>query len=107
MMPSIHYDIAHLLGALVLLLSFALLYQRRLFALIKMFAIQSAALAAAAAFAIYAAIFGVLSAAMETGEVTPLRAIAFGVPFAVLMTIGNFTWVRRRNRRAALSRWSG
>jgi hydrogenase-4 component E len=48
-MPSIHYDIAHLLGALVLLLSFALLYQRRLFALIQMFAIQSAALAAAAA----------------------------------------------------------
>jgi hydrogenase-4 component E len=48
-MPSIHYDIAHLLGASVLLLSFALLYQRRLFALIKMFAIQSAALAAAAA----------------------------------------------------------
>ena len=32
---------------LVLLLSFALLYQRRLFALIQMFAIQSAALAAA------------------------------------------------------------
>jgi hydrogenase-4 component E len=48
-MPSIHYDIAHLLGALVLLLSFALLYQRRLFALIQMFAFQSAALAAAAA----------------------------------------------------------
>jgi hydrogenase-4 component E len=48
-MPSIHYDIAHLLGASVLLLSFALLYQRRLFTLIKMFAIQSAALAAAAA----------------------------------------------------------
>ena len=48
-MPSIHYDIAHLLGALVLLLSFALLYQRRLFALIKMFAMQSVALAAAAA----------------------------------------------------------
>jgi hydrogenase-4 component E len=48
-MPSIHYDIAHLLGALVLLLSFALLYQRRLFALIKMFAAQSIALAAAAA----------------------------------------------------------
>lgn len=48
-MPSIHYDIAHLLGALVLLLSFALLYQRRLFALIQMFAIQSAALGAAAA----------------------------------------------------------
>ena len=48
-MPSIHYDIAHLLGASVLLLSFALLYQRRLFRLIQMFAIQSAALAAAAA----------------------------------------------------------
>ena len=48
-MPSIHYDIAHLLGALVLLLSFALLYQRRLFALIKMFAMQSVVLAAAAA----------------------------------------------------------
>jgi len=48
-MPTIHYDIAHLLGAMVLLLSFALLYQRRLFALIKMFALQSVALAGAAA----------------------------------------------------------
>ncbi len=48
-MANLHYDIAHLLGAVVLLLSFGLLYQRRLFALIQFFALQSMALAAAAA----------------------------------------------------------
>ncbi|WP_158044487.1 hydrogenase-4 component E [Skermanella pratensis] len=48
-MPGIHYDIAHMLGAVVLLLSFALLYQRRLFAIIQAFAAQSMVLAAAAA----------------------------------------------------------
>ncbi|UEM05205.1 hydrogenase-4 component E [Skermanella rosea] len=48
-MPGIHYDIAHMLGAVVLLMSFALLYQRRLFAIIQAFALQSVVLAAAAA----------------------------------------------------------
>ncbi|HYE50256.1 MAG TPA: hydrogenase-4 component E [Azospirillaceae bacterium] len=48
-MGEIGYDTAHLLGALVLLTSFALLSQRRLSALISAFALQSALLAAAAA----------------------------------------------------------
>ncbi|EWY40033.1 hydrogenase-4 component E [Skermanella stibiiresistens SB22] len=48
-MPSIHYDIAHMLGAVVLLMSFALLYQRRLSSIIQVFAAQSTVLAAAAA----------------------------------------------------------
>ncbi|WP_345893059.1 hydrogenase-4 component E [Roseomonas acroporae] len=43
------YDAAHLLGGLVLLLSFVLLYQRRLGAVIRVFAAQGAVLAAAAA----------------------------------------------------------
>jgi hydrogenase-4 component E len=43
------YDIAHLLGGGVLLLSFVLLYQRRLEAVINAFAIQGGLLAAAAA----------------------------------------------------------
>jgi hydrogenase-4 component E len=43
------YDIAHLLGGGVLLLSFVLLYQRRLDAVINAFAVQGALLAAAAA----------------------------------------------------------
>lgn len=48
-MGELGYDIAHLLAALVLLMSFALLYQRRLTALIHAFAAQSVFLSAAAA----------------------------------------------------------
>ncbi|MGK7867067.1 hydrogenase-4 component E [Falsiroseomonas sp. E2-1-a20] len=48
------YDIAHLLGGGVLLLSFVLLYQRRLEAVINAFAIQGGLLAAAAAWQAYA-----------------------------------------------------
>lgn len=49
MTPDLFYDTAHMLGACVLLTSFALLYQRRLFAVISVFALQSAFLTAAAA----------------------------------------------------------
>ncbi|HYH39366.1 MAG TPA: hydrogenase-4 component E [Azospirillum sp.] len=48
-MHNLGYDAAHLLGAVVLLMSFALLYQRRLFALLHVFTAQALALAAAAA----------------------------------------------------------
>lgn len=48
-MQNLGYDAAHLLGAIVLLMSFALLYQRRLLALLNVFAAQALALAAAAA----------------------------------------------------------
>lgn len=43
------YDVAHLLGGAILVLSFALIAQRRLAAVINLFAAQSALLAAAAA----------------------------------------------------------
>ena len=43
------YDISHLLGGFVLLLSFVMLYQRRIGAVINAFAVQGALLAAAAA----------------------------------------------------------
>jgi hydrogenase-4 component E len=42
------YDLAHLLGGAVLVLSFGLLYQRRLNAVINLYALQALALAAAA-----------------------------------------------------------
>lgn len=48
-MVDIGYDTAHLLRAVVLLMSFALLYQRRLFSLVNVFALQALALSAAAA----------------------------------------------------------
>ncbi|WP_448189924.1 hydrogenase-4 component E [Azospirillum sp. sgz301742] len=48
-MLDLGYDAAHLLGAVVLLMSFALLYQRRLFSLLNVFALQALALSAAAA----------------------------------------------------------
>ena len=48
-MLDLGYDAAHLLGAIVLLMSFALLYQRRLFSLLNVFAAQALALALAAA----------------------------------------------------------
>jgi len=43
------YDIAHLIGATVLMAGFSLLYQRRVFAVLNTFAFQALALAAAAA----------------------------------------------------------
>ena len=46
---QIGYDVAHLLGGGVLLLSFVLLYQRRIGAVINAFAMQGALLALAAA----------------------------------------------------------
>ena len=46
---AISYDLAHLLGGAVLVLSFVLLYQRRLRAVINTYALQAVALAAAAA----------------------------------------------------------
>ena len=52
-MTSISYDIAHLLGGTVLLLSFALLYQRRLFAVLNAFALQATVLALTAAWQAY------------------------------------------------------
>lgn len=48
-MLDIAYDASHMLGAVVLLMSFALLYQRRLFSLLNVFTFQALALAAAAA----------------------------------------------------------
>lgn len=53
-MIDIGYDAAHLLGALVLLTSFALLYQRRLFSLLNVFTVQALALSGAAAWQGYA-----------------------------------------------------
>jgi hydrogenase-4 component E len=43
------YNVAHLIGAMVLLLGFALLYQRRISAVIRIYALQAQALALAAA----------------------------------------------------------
>ncbi|MFD1626943.1 hydrogenase-4 component E [Azospirillum griseum] len=53
-MIDIGYDAAHLLGALVLMTSFALLYQRRLFSLLNVFTVQALALSGAAAWQAYA-----------------------------------------------------
>ncbi len=52
-MGSLNYDVAHLLGTSVLVLSFALLFQRRILGVLNIFALQAAALAAAAAWQAY------------------------------------------------------
>lgn len=49
MQPQFAYDLAHLIGATVLMMGFGLLYQRRMAALLHIFALQAMALAAAAA----------------------------------------------------------
>ena len=49
MLEALSYDIAHLIGATVLMAGFSLLYQRRLFAVLNTFSFQALALAAAAA----------------------------------------------------------
>ncbi|MBR0651820.1 hydrogenase-4 component E [Roseomonas terrae] len=51
---QLSYDLSHLLGGAVLLLSFVLLYQRRIGAVINAFATQGTLLAMAAAWAAYA-----------------------------------------------------
>ena len=48
-LAAVDYDVAHLAAALVLLAAFALLYQRRLPGMVNLFAVQSTALGAAAA----------------------------------------------------------
>ncbi|HEY8012338.1 MAG TPA: hydrogenase-4 component E, partial [Dongiaceae bacterium] len=50
---SLTYDVAHLLGTSVLVLSFALLFQRRILGVLNIFALQAAVLAAAAAWQAY------------------------------------------------------
>jgi hydrogenase-4 component E len=52
-MGSLNYDVAHLLGTSVLVLSFALLFQRRILGVLNIFALQAAVLAAAAAWQAY------------------------------------------------------
>lgn len=49
MPPNIAYDVAHLLAGGVLVMSFAMLYQRRLFGVINVYVLQALLLAAAAA----------------------------------------------------------
>lgn len=49
MTTEVAFDVAHMIDAVVLMMGFALLYQRRLQAVIRTFAVQAAALAAAAA----------------------------------------------------------
>ena len=48
-MGNLTYDVAHLLGTSVLVLSFALLFQRRILGVLNIFALQATVLAAAAA----------------------------------------------------------
>ena len=53
-LANLSYDTAHVLDTGVLVLSFALLYQRRLFGVIKIYALQALVLAAAAAWQAHA-----------------------------------------------------
>jgi len=52
-MGHLEFDIAHLLGTMVLVLSFGLLFQRRIFGVLRTFALQASLLAAAAAWQAY------------------------------------------------------
>ena len=52
-MGNLTYDVAHLLGTSVLVLSFALLFQRRILGVLNTFALQATMLAAAAAWQAY------------------------------------------------------
>lgn len=53
-LTSFSYDATHFLGALILLLSFVLLYQRRMSGVISAFALQAMVLAATAAWQAHA-----------------------------------------------------
>jgi hydrogenase-4 component E len=81
---SIAYDVSHLLGGGVLLLSFVLLYQRRLGAVINAFAVQGGLLAAAAAWQGH-----VLSApGLYITAAIAFTAKALAIPLALRLLIG-------------------
>jgi hydrogenase-4 component E len=77
------YDISHLLGGGVLLLSFVMLYQRRIGAVINAFAVQGALLAAAAAWQgwVQAAPGLYITAAIAFGA----KAVAIPLAFRLLL----------------------
>ncbi|MBI4183720.1 MAG: hydrogenase-4 component E [Proteobacteria bacterium] len=54
MLRGLEFDIAHLFSSSVLILSFGLLYQRRLFGVLQIYALQALAVACAAAWQAYA-----------------------------------------------------
>jgi hypothetical protein len=53
-----------------------------------------------AALVIYSAGYGALMLAIDGERITTEHVAARGLPFGVLMTIANLTWLRWRNRRA-------
>jgi hydrogenase-4 component E len=76
---ALSYDAAHMLGGAVLVLSFALLYQRRITAVLNIYAVQAGVLAAAAAWQ------GYIQGAPHL-YVTALIALGFkaiGIPLAL------------------------
>jgi hydrogenase-4 component E len=76
---AVPYDMAHMLGGAVLVLSFALLYQRRITAVLNIYAVQAGVLAAAAAWQ------GYIQGAPHL-YVTALIALGFkaiGIPLAL------------------------
>jgi hydrogenase-4 component E len=76
---AVPYDVAHMLGGAVLVLSFALLYQRRITAVLNIYAVQAGVLAAAAAWQ------GSIQGAPHL-YVTALIALGFkaiGIPLAL------------------------
>lgn len=76
---ALPYDVAHMLGGAVLVLSFALLYQRRITAVLNIYAVQAGVLAAAAAWQ------GYIQGAPHL-YVTALIALGFkaiGIPLAL------------------------
>lgn len=89
---SLPYDIAHLLGGAMLLLSFVLLYQRRVPALINAFAMQGATLALAAAWQ---------GAMQGAPELYLTAAIAFGAK-AVLIPLALRALVQRLDLHRAV-----
>ena len=78
------YDVAHLLGGGVLLLSFVMLYQRRIGAVINAFAVQGALLAAAAAWQ------GWVQGApgLYVTAIIAFGAKAVAIPLALRMLVG-------------------
>lgn len=78
-LTSFSYDATHFLGALILLMSFVLLYQRRMAGVINAFALQALVLAAAAAW--QAHVQGAAHLYASAGLAFSIKAIL--IPFAL------------------------
>ena len=96
-MGHLEFDIAHLLGTMVLVLSFGLLFQRRIFGVLRTFALQASLLAAAAAWQAF--VQDAPHLYITAGIALVFKAIVIPVARATSVEAGYNQWIWGKSAR--------